>query len=176
MLKISSETRSLTVEQRVILARETRLWPTSILEDGAVLCLDRDKQRAGGLDQDDDWTPMAWILTKTGSLLSVYHYYAKYHGFTYLEPKQRTEQERAPIPLESRVWLTILEVIDYLAATYDIKRSKSAVSRWLRVGLVSSKMGTVAGHFARLVDRRSLDAYILGGRIRQPGNNKRSTA
>jgi len=165
-----------THSQWLVLAQEPRLWPASILQDGSVLCLDRDRQRAGGSAQDDEWTPTPWVLTKTGSLLSVYHYYAKHHGFTYLDPKQRDEPSDAPVPLELKRYLTILEVIDYLAATYGIERSKSTITRWLHRELVASKLETVAGRRARFVSRSSLDAYVLCSRMRQPGNNRRVTA
>jgi len=176
MPKITTETRSLTIEQRIILARETRLWPASILEDGAVLCLDRDAQRYRPLDQDEDWAPVPWVLTKAGSLLSIYHYYMRYHGFTFLEPKQQTEPEPDPTPLELKRYLTMPETVDYLSAKYDIKRCYTSIARWLWLGFVCGKTTTIAGHYRRLIDRLSLDNYVLSGRMRQPGNRKRSTA
>lgn len=175
MPKITSRTRSLTIQQRMILAQNQHLWGAAILEDGSVLCLDRAALRDVTLDQADDHVTAPYILEKSGRLVGVYHYYAQHHGFTFLKPKQQTEPETSPVPPRFRDSLTILEAIDYLSAAHGVVRSRSAIARWLRIGLVESEMGTVAGHYARLIDRHSLDAYILGGNMRQPGNSKRVT-
>lgn len=176
MPKITSRTRSLTIQQRMILARNQHLWGAAILEDGSILCLDRAALRNAPLDQADDHVTAPHILEKSGRLLGVYHYYASRHGFTFLKPEQHTEPERAPPPLESTDYLTIAETIDYLSSEYGIKRCHSSIARWLSLGLVESKTGTVGGHYVRLLDRSSLDDYVLGDRMRQPGNSKRSTA
>lgn len=168
MPKITSRTPSITVQQRMVLGQNPHLWGAAILEDGDILCLDRDAQGTSVLDLAKDWAPIPHVLMRNGRLLSVYHYYMRYHGFTYLKPKQRKELKYAPSPLVSRDYLTIAETVDYISTEYGIKRVYASITGWVQKGLVESKTGTVNGHYVRLIDRQALDDSIQCGLLPPP--------
>lgn len=160
-----TRTSHLTPEQQIILDRHPNLWPASVLDDGAYLILDREADGNGMICSDGHLTYGPYVLMKNGAIQGVYHHYMKYHDFTFDLAVQQPEPEPTPVSLGSKDFLTVPEAQEYIEFMHQKRVSKSTITRWVRQELVSGKTGTVSGHHAWLVDRRSLEVEFQTGHL-----------
>lgn len=98
--------RKLTTAQQIILDNNPHLWPASVLDDGAYLCLNREARLAPGSAQSHDLEHGPYVLMKNGRLLNVYHHYMRLHNFKFVEARQPPKPEPAPTLPNSTRWPT----------------------------------------------------------------------
>lgn len=160
-----TKTSHLTIVQQIILNHNTHLWPASILDDGACLCLDRESKVNQGLDRIDDVDHRTYVLAKDGAIRSTYHHYVLRSGFTFVEAGQQPKPDPPSTPLDSREVLTVDETVAYVLRKYGVQRTRTTISYWIRRGRLSAHQETRAKHRVWLINRCLLDREFLAGRL-----------
>lgn len=115
---------NLTIQQQIILARNPHLWPASILDDKAVLVLDRTALGSSKIYPISYVSGGVYVVLMNGAIQGVFHHYIKYHDFTFAEPQPQREPNPSPNPPKSSELEKMATQVDNLIAMAAEKRDR----------------------------------------------------